>query len=172
MLILAFLMGHFWPFWWSKSRSLDFLKVVLEMLRSWLGIIFGFKRPTFTCILSSKGRYLTSKIKNLCQNLALWEGHSGEISSPLGSRVSHKSERGARGCAGGVAWAMTRKVLPNSSYSSMLTSKDTLIWNIVAKMSKAFRSKVMINFSLKFEIRNDNKSRFKVKRYIQKYTFW
>ena len=55
----------------KKSRFLDFLKVVLEMFRSCLGIVFGFKRRTFMCIFSSKGRYMTSKIKIGCQNLAL-----------------------------------------------------------------------------------------------------
>ena len=47
----------------TKSRFLDFLKVVLEMFRSCLGVIFGLKMPTFSCIFSSKGRYMTSKIK-------------------------------------------------------------------------------------------------------------
>ena len=53
----------------QKSRFLDFLKVVLGMFRSCLGIIFGLKRPTFKCIFSSKGRYMTSKIHILGQNL-------------------------------------------------------------------------------------------------------
>ena len=137
---------HLDHFGGQKSRFLDFLKVVLEMLRSWLGIIFGFKRLTFMCIFSLKGRYLTSKIKNVCQNLALWEGHFGHFGgqtscflgflkvglelfrsclgivfvskrhtfilnkmlpndpSPLGFRVSPKTERGARGCVGGWWW--------------------------------------------------------------------
>ena len=72
---LALWEGHFHHFGGQKSRFLDFLKVVLEMLRSWLGIIFGFKRPTFMCIFSSKGRYMTSKIKFFCHKLALWGGH-------------------------------------------------------------------------------------------------
>ena len=72
---LALWEGHFDHFGGQKSCFLDFLKVALEMLRSWLCIIIGFKRPTFMCIFSSKGRYPTSKIKNVCQNLALWEGH-------------------------------------------------------------------------------------------------
>ena len=88
---LALWEGHFDHFGGQKSRFFDFLKVVLEMLRSWLGIIFGFKRSTFMCIFSSKGRYLSSKKKNG------WGG----ISSPLGSRVSPKSERGAR-----VVWVL------------------------------------------------------------------
>ena len=45
------------------------------MFRSCLGIIFGLKRRTFGCIFCSKGWYMTSKIKILCQKLALWEGH-------------------------------------------------------------------------------------------------
>jgi len=72
---LALWEGHFDHFGGRKSRFLDFLKVVLEMFRSCLGIIFGLKRLTFGCIFSSKGRYLTSQIKNFCQKLALWEGH-------------------------------------------------------------------------------------------------
>ena len=76
----------FWPFfqnWYpwfghfgvQKSRFFDFLKVGLELFRSCLGIIFGLKSLTFRCIFSSKGWYMTSKIKILCQNLALWEVH-------------------------------------------------------------------------------------------------
>ena len=67
--------GHFDHFQGQKSRFLGFLKVVLEMFRSCLGIIFGLKRPTFMCLFSSKGRYLTSKIKILDQNLTLRGGH-------------------------------------------------------------------------------------------------
>ena len=47
--------GHFDHFGGQKNRFLDFLKVVLEMFRSCLGIIFGLKRRTFMCIFSSKG---------------------------------------------------------------------------------------------------------------------
>ena len=72
---LALWEGHFDHFQGQKSRFLGFLKVVLEMFRSCLGIIFGLKMPTFSYIFSSKGRYIISKIKILCQNLALWEGH-------------------------------------------------------------------------------------------------
>ena len=67
--------GHYDHFQGQKSRFRGFLNVVLEMFRSCLGIIFGLKMPTFSFIFSSKGRYMTSKIKILCQNLALWEGH-------------------------------------------------------------------------------------------------
>ena len=76
---LALWEGHFDHFGAQKSRFLDFLKVVLEMFRSCLGIIFGLKRPNFRCIFSSKGRYMTSKIKISCQNLGLWEGHFGHF---------------------------------------------------------------------------------------------
>ena len=72
---LALWEGHFDHFGGQKSRFLDFLKVVLELFRSCLGIIFGLKRSTFRCIFSLKGRYMTSKIQILCQNLGLWEGH-------------------------------------------------------------------------------------------------
>jgi len=39
-----------------KSRFLDFFKVLLELFRKFLGIVFDLKRPTFGCIFSSKGR--------------------------------------------------------------------------------------------------------------------
>ena len=58
------------------------LEVVLEMFRSCLGIIFGLKRLTFECIFSSKGRYLTSKIKNVGQKLALCEGYFDHFGGP------------------------------------------------------------------------------------------
>ena len=41
-----------WPFWSKKNRILDFFKVFLELFRKCSGIIFGFKRPTFGCILT------------------------------------------------------------------------------------------------------------------------
>ena len=72
---LALWEGHFDHFGGQKSRFFDFLKVVLEMFRSYLGIVFGLKSRTFRCIFCSKGRYMTSKIKIVGQNLALWEGH-------------------------------------------------------------------------------------------------
>ena len=54
----------FWHFWGvifdhfggRKSRFLDFFKVVLELFRKCLGIVFDLKRPTFGGIFSSKGR--------------------------------------------------------------------------------------------------------------------
>ena len=58
-------------FWGQKSRFLDFLKVLLELFMKCLGIIFGLKRPTFGCIFSSKGPYMSSKIKIFGQILAL-----------------------------------------------------------------------------------------------------
>ena len=69
------LRGSFWPFSGSKTRFLDFLKVGLELFRSYLGIVWGLRKRFFRCIFSSKGRYMTSKIKIFGQNLALWEGH-------------------------------------------------------------------------------------------------
>ena len=141
--------GSFWPFSGSKNPFLGFLKVGLELFRSYLGIVLGLKRLTFRCIFSLKGRYMTSKIQNLCQILALREGHfdnfHGQTScflgffkvglglfrscwgivldskrhtiirdkvlpnhlSPLGSRVSPKTELGARGCVGG--WVRFRR---------------------------------------------------------------
>ena len=50
--LLAKLTYVFWPFWRSKSRFLDFFKVVLELFRKRLGIVFDLKRPTFGCIFS------------------------------------------------------------------------------------------------------------------------
>ena len=67
--------GHFDHFQGKKTHFLDFLKVVLEMFRSYLGIILGFKSLTFRCIFSSKGQYMTSNLKIFGQKLALWEGH-------------------------------------------------------------------------------------------------
>ena len=72
---LALWEGHFDYFGAQKSRFLDILKVGLEMFRSCFGIIFGLKRRTVRCIFCLKGQYMTSKIKILDQNLALWEGH-------------------------------------------------------------------------------------------------
>ena len=66
--------GNFGYFQGQKTCFLEFLKVGLEMFRSFLGIVFGLKSPNFRCIFSSKGRYVTSKIKILDQSLALWEG--------------------------------------------------------------------------------------------------
>ena len=40
----------FWPFCGSKSRFLDFFKVVLELFRNCLGIVFDRKSPNFLCI--------------------------------------------------------------------------------------------------------------------------
>ena len=39
--------GHFWPFWGLKSSFLEFSKVVLELFRKCLGIVFGLKGPIF-----------------------------------------------------------------------------------------------------------------------------
>ena len=65
--ILAFWEGHFDYFQGLKTHFLDFLKVVLELFRSCLGIIFDHKRRIFKFIFSSKGRYMNSKIKILSQ---------------------------------------------------------------------------------------------------------
>ena len=69
---------HFDHFQGQTSCFLRFLKVVLEMFRSCLGIVFGLNSHTFI------------RDKVLLNN-----------PSPLGSRVSPKTERGARGCVGG-----------------------------------------------------------------------
>ena len=47
----------------KKSNFLGLFKVVLELFRSCLGIVFGLKKPTFGCIFGSKGWYMTSKIE-------------------------------------------------------------------------------------------------------------
>ena len=39
----------------QKSRFMDFFKVVLELFRKCLGIVFGLKMPTFWSIFSLKG---------------------------------------------------------------------------------------------------------------------
>ena len=53
--LFAKLTSVFWQFWGRKSHIRDFLKVVLELFRKCLGIVFDLKRPTFGCIFSSKG---------------------------------------------------------------------------------------------------------------------
>ena len=63
--------GHFDHFQGQKTRFLGFFKVGLELFRSCLSIVFGPKIPNFRCIFRSKGRYMTSKIKILGQNLAI-----------------------------------------------------------------------------------------------------
>ena len=63
----------------EKSRILEFLKVCLELFRSYLRIIFGLKRLTLSCIFSLICRYMTFKIQILSQNVALWEGHFDEF---------------------------------------------------------------------------------------------
>ena len=47
----------------------------LELFRRSTGIIFGLKRPPLRNIPSSKGRYMTSKIKLIGPFFFLWEGH-------------------------------------------------------------------------------------------------
>ena len=46
---------------------------VVQNFKSCLGIVFGLRWATFRSIFSLKGRYMTSKIKFLRQNFALWE---------------------------------------------------------------------------------------------------
>ena len=58
--------GHFGG---QKNRFFDFFKHGLELFRSCLGIIFGLKRLTFSCIIRSKGWYMTSKTEILGQIL-------------------------------------------------------------------------------------------------------
>ena len=64
---------HFDHFQGQKTRFVDFLKVVLELFKSCLGIIFDLKSHNFRCIFSSKGIYVTS-------NINFWP-----LRSPLGS---------------------------------------------------------------------------------------
>jgi len=47
----------------AKKVFLHFLKVGSELFRSCLDIIFDLKNPNYSRLLSSKGRYMTSKIK-------------------------------------------------------------------------------------------------------------
>ena len=72
---LALWEGHFDHFWGQKSRFFDFLKGVLELFRSCLGIIFGLKKLIFRCIFTLKGWYMTTKIEIYGQILAFWESH-------------------------------------------------------------------------------------------------
>ena len=66
--------GSFWPFSRLKNPFQGVLKIGLELFRSCLGIVSGLISPTFRRFFRLKGRYMTSKIKILGQNLALWEG--------------------------------------------------------------------------------------------------
>ena len=52
---LALCEGNFDHFQGQKTRFLGFLKVHLEMFSSCLGIVFGFKRSTFSRSFSLKG---------------------------------------------------------------------------------------------------------------------
>ena len=57
-----------------KSRIIDFFKVVWELFRKSLGILFGLKRPTFGFIFSSKGPLMSPKIENFSRNLSVLRG--------------------------------------------------------------------------------------------------
>ena len=46
------ILGHFGG---QKSRILAIFKVVLELFKKYLGIVFRLRRPIFKCIVSSKG---------------------------------------------------------------------------------------------------------------------
>ena len=71
---LALREGHFYHFRGQKSRFLDFLKVVVEIFRSYFGIIFGLKMLSFRCIFSSKGSIYNLKNKNCRSNLGPLRG--------------------------------------------------------------------------------------------------
>ena len=85
----------FWPIWGvifghfggQKSRFLDFFKVVLDLFRKCLGIVFGFLGPTFACsftwsINDPDNCGLGSK---KCSFLPTW----GVIFDNFGGRKSH-----------------------------------------------------------------------------------
>ena len=76
--------GHFGG---QKSRFLDFFKVVLELFRKCLGIVFGLKRPTFGGILSSKGWKMTQKIEIFGQNFAQFGGFEGSCLTILSPKT-------------------------------------------------------------------------------------
>ena len=67
------LRGSFWPISGSKNPFSGLFKVVLELFRSCLSIIFGFKRPTFCVFSARKGVNIILTQKRF---------------SPLGSRGS------------------------------------------------------------------------------------
>ena len=53
--LFAELASMTWSLWGPKSRFHHFFKVVLEMFRKSLGIVFGIKMHTFGALLSSRG---------------------------------------------------------------------------------------------------------------------
>ena len=53
---------RFLTFWGQKSRFLDFLKVILDLLRNCLGIVFGLKRPILSCRIDPNKILMTTKI--------------------------------------------------------------------------------------------------------------
>ena len=52
-----------WQYLGPQISFFEWLRVIGELFRSSLGIIFGPLGPTFRCILSSKGWYMAPKIK-------------------------------------------------------------------------------------------------------------
>ena len=130
---LALWEGHFDDFGGQKSRFLDFLKVVLEMFRSYLSIISGLIRPIFMCIFSFKGWYLTSEIKNFDQNLVLWMGHfdhyQGQNTRFLGFlKVVLEMFRGCLGIVFGLKTTTFRCI--NSSKDRDITSETKILGQI------------------------------------------
>ena len=68
----------------QKSRFLDFFKVVLELFEKFLSFVFGLKKPTFDCMLSYKGRYISTKIEISCQKFANFGRFKGSFLTILG----------------------------------------------------------------------------------------
>ena len=77
---------HIWPFWWvifgnfggRKSRFLDFFKVVWELIRKCLDIIFGLKRPTlceFSAPKIHKWPRKSGFSVKIWPTFDIWEGH-------------------------------------------------------------------------------------------------
>ena len=67
-----------------KSCIFDFFKVVWKLFLNCLGILFGLERPTFDCIFSSKGLYLTLKIEIFSQNISHFDRFEGSFLAILG----------------------------------------------------------------------------------------
>ena len=71
--------GQFHHFQGKKSCTFDFLKNVWVVFRSYLSIIFGFKRPIFKFVISAKEVDKWPQIKSVGQILAVWDGYFGRF---------------------------------------------------------------------------------------------
>ena len=79
----------FWPFWGQESRFLDFFKVVWELFRKCLGIVFSLKRPTFFPLGSSEAlKYVDKASPGLTHKPTLFARFTSVIWQFYGSKKS------------------------------------------------------------------------------------